>query len=210
MTTKEQNQITKVKRVSERVILDYATDGLAGIGWYGRAYDQVREVAEALGTYSERVAGIVSCLSPRVSVDRNCKLAAEYLTTANVHRGHEGAWHNVLRGEEYSRKFGTWCRVGSINALKIRAFAKALNGDPHAVVCDTWIAKVFGIPYGDEGLTQGAYDLIVSRFTAIAGRFDISPCDLQAAVWVGIRKEHGESDTVADITLREHCVAIVD
>ena len=210
MSTKEQRQIAAIKRTSDRVLIDYATDGVAGIGWYDRAHLQILDVAGSLGTFSERVAGVLSALSPRVTVGRNCRLAAEYLVSGNRPDGVlPGSWVNVQRGEDHYRKFGNWSRVGSHDALKIRAFARALNGDPDAVVGDTWIAKAFGINYGEDGLTHGAYGLLVDRFTRLADKFDVTPADFQAAVWVGVRGSHGLGDTVADITLADDCLQVI-
>ena len=197
-TTIAQRQVSRISRTSDRYLVDLIIDGQDGFGWYERACDDLTQFAKCfVGTTLEEVAAVTAILSPRCSVKRNCEMTAEFFTTGNRPTGSmTQRWDSV-------REYYQFGNIGSPTALKIQNFARALSGDYSAIVCDTWIADVFGLSYGDDGLAPAPYAAIENRIRRLATRFDCHNSDIQAALWVGRRIESGikGADEVADLSL---------
>lgn len=118
-------------------IMDVFSSGAPGYGWY-------RRIAERLKQYfpddkdREIVASLLAVTSPRVPMSENInKFIAAY--------------EAYLLGEDYvdqlpsvevsvKRIFSEG--INAITGPKTKNFARALLGDPNAVVIDTWVARL--------------------------------------------------------------------
>ena len=202
-TTIAQRQVRQIARINDAYLIDLLRDGAdsGAFGWYERASEDIAAFSSCVGAHPETVAAVTSIMSPRTSVHRCSLMAAEFFTTGERPHGlMTQRWDSV---REYYRSG----RIGSSTALKIQNFARALNGDFSATVCDTWIAASFKLDYGKDGLAPAPYAAIVDRIGKLAKRFGLSNCDTQAAIWVGKRievGEHREGDAVADKSLCQH------
>ena len=202
-TTIAHRQLRLIARTKDSYLIDLLSAGAdaGALGWYERAHEDVTMFADAVDESVKNVAAVTSIMSPRTSVFRCSKMAAEFFTTGRRPHGlMSQRWDSVKR---YYQTF----EVGSPTALKIKNFARALGGDYSSCVNDTWIADAFRLSYGEHGLSPLPYAAITSRISKLAVRFSLTPCDVQAAIWVGRRLEvgeHREGDAVADKSLCQH------
>jgi hypothetical protein len=133
-----------------------------------------------------RVADVVSILSPRVHVSRNVAMAHDYLTTGRV----KAMRQRITALERYEA-------TGAISGLKVQAFARALRGDPNAVVVDVWMVRAYGLaPWSG---TPKQFKVAITKVRRTAGALGWSAADTQAAIWVGARARCGY--TVEDTAL---------
>lgn len=89
-----------------------------------------------------------------------------------------------------------------LTGRKISSFAKSLAGDKNAVVVDLWMLRAFGIDK-KRGATKREYDTIEAYITEQAHIMGLHPCELQAIIWVGIRKiQTGSVDNSFEYMLR--------
>lgn len=150
-----------------------ALDGAHGRRWYADSVDDVHAAAASMGVAPDRFAAVLAVLSPRVSVRRNVQHTVRYLRTGTL-----GA--DVLPSNLVA--LATYERTGRINGPKTGAFARAVLGDPDALVLDTWIAKALGVP--QEKLPNAPIRREAARrFRAVASRTGWTVAETQAAVW---------------------------
>jgi hypothetical protein len=93
---------------------------------------------------------------------------------------------NVLRALRGERLGGP----GDVEALKIRAFQRALLGDRDAVVLDSWMKRIFYPDSPSESFTAPQYaatqtiiESYAKELTRVTGTH-VFPADVQAALWV--------------------------
>lgn len=81
-----------------------------------------------------------------------------------------------------------------LSGRKVNAFAKAIKGDPEAVVVDIWILRAFiqeSRERGRETPSRKEYDFIESWFRTEAAKWNLEPRQMCSMVWSGIRNEQG-------------------
>lgn len=165
------------RMTSVKKLLALAEVGALGKDWYLQAHEEVVLVSQALGQPVERVAGVVSVLSPRLRVEENCRLAIEYLTEGGVtSRGILPSVDVALKHFETKR---------NIRGFKTKAFAKNLAGDYTAVVLDTHMATAFGCEQR-VFTTKSGYSKARDRVERVARKMNWSPAAAQAAVWYAV------------------------
>lgn len=83
-----------------------------------------------------------------------------------------------------------------ISGRKINNFARAMYGDPDAVVVDLWIMRAFGIDtrrklstgrYGNWTPSKKQYDAIENWIKEKAKDLKVAPRELCSMIWSGIR-----------------------
>lgn len=161
-----------------------------GSRWYSDARATVAEIAGRHGCDVDRACDLTALFSPRVQVARNLALLESYLGGIPLER--LGTLPSVKESvRQYERGAG-------IRGPKTSAFARALRGDDHAVVVDTWILQALGIErlrsradyYRAAARVQAlTYKLRrISTFTALHAHRHV-----QACLWVGYQLHLGRT-----------------
>ncbi len=92
-------------------------------------------------------------------------------------------------------------RVGEeISGRKIKSFARAMSGDPNAVVVDIWLLRAFGMGRMFRGKISSAtnkeYDLIELYCRELAIKEGMQAREVSAMIWSGVRITHtGDKET---------------
>jgi hypothetical protein len=68
---------------------------------------------------------------------------------------------------------------------KVRAFYRAIMGDPEAVVLDVWMMRAAG--WQKATLSKSEYASLSEALTSAAERVGLDPADFQAVVWTHVR-----------------------
>lgn len=157
----------------------YEASEMDGITWYRDSRKFARGLAREHGTGLAKPAGIVAALSPQVQWGRNKLMAIEVMetgwttgqTTANIHKA-----ARIWEGER---------PLSVLGGPKVRAFYRAIMGDPNAVVLDTWMATAIGWP--TNSFSERQYERCAAALTKAARRCGVAPADFQAVVWTHVR-----------------------
>lgn len=160
-----------------------AVEGGSGRYWYQHAEDQIRRASDMIGVEPERFAGVLACLSPRVSVLRNVRLTLRYLQTGEHGPG-------VMRCVRES--VAHYEATGEIRGPKTRPFAYAVLGDPDAVVLDVWMAKALGVPQARLS-SKRVHAKASDRVRSAARTVGYTPAQCQAAVWYAAVRRAGRN-----------------
>jgi hypothetical protein len=152
---------------------------IAGEQWYALARTAIRAMARKHGVSESIAAGVVAAMSPRLHWARNLQVAEEILagkTPAGVLR------RNVRRARAVLQR-GSPLRV--LSGPKVRAFYRALRGDPSATVVDVWILRAAGL--GTDSPTERVYAAVSAALTMLASRVRKPVSAVQAILWVAAR-----------------------
>lgn len=166
-----------------------ALNGADHRGWYADASKQIHEWGPKLPAAPHVFADLLALFSPRTSVKRSIKWAVHYARSgeymSDVHR-------SIRFAVEH------WKRTGEIRGKKTEPFARALMGDPNALVLDSWMYKAIGIP-AHRGEVPTVHAIAASKVFAVAGILSWPIAETQAAIWAGIVREDGRNVPPLDI-----------
>lgn len=155
------------------------TEGQAEGDWYNSG----DELTKHFGKDAPMVANLIAATSNNSTVKSNLTLALKVYAQhkANPDLPIEGIMKTLLpaiskatAGEE-------------LGGRKVNNFAKALLGDPNAVVVDRWMMRAFGFK-GDVP-TPTQYDVIEHGIQEMAKSQGVTPREAQAALWFGAKKK---------------------
>jgi hypothetical protein len=126
----------------------------------------------------EVAASVVSAFSPRVTWAHNKAKAAQYA---------QGITPRGLRSHVVAADRCVVEGFNGLRGLKTNAFARAIAGDPNAVVVDVWMCRAAGL--GKDAPNATEYRAIADAITAIAGTptVNMAPATLQALLWIIVR-----------------------
>lgn len=147
--------------------------------------------------------------------DKNLDLVSSLIAATSINTSLKGnitlfkkAYYEIKEGKEFSNYLPIiktqleQVRSGKgLTGRKISSFAKSLAGDKNAVVVDLWMMRAFGMKTDRPTVKQ--YTIIESYIREQASIMGIFPCELQAMIWVGIRKiQTGNVDNSFEYMLR--------
>lgn len=173
---------TIIRRILRTFDAATAADVEAGATWY----DEARTLADTLGRTSglgtERVAAVISHLSPRTTWARNVSGAIYAVTYGEQGPGIMSA--NYGRARAALETDGPI--VDTFGGPKTRAFFLNIFGDDEAVTVDVWACRVADL---DEALLKraGAYDMVADCYRTAARRRGVLPTTMQATTWIVAR-----------------------
>ena len=168
-------------------------DGHEGYDWYDVARDDIHEVAGGIGWSPRHLAALVAILSVRASPKKNCTIAARMV---------RGSTYGVMsqRSEAWKR----YKETGVVTGPKVSAFYhNILHGNKSdRVTVDVWIAQhLFG--YAFDKLTDRQRRAIQLRVARLARRHNLPVPATQAMLWVGKRRQAGNTDPIAYLPLKQ-------
>lgn len=169
-----------------------------GRGWYAVALQTCREIAVRFDADLQRVVWAVAVLSPRISWEINLRAVQDVLKGRRVRAGAYTA--NI-------RKAQTIIAEGRLELLrgpKVRAFAEAIYGDEDAVVVDVWtwrayVGRLDGVP-SSTPVPPRQQRAIVQAFRELAHELGLQARQLQAIVWLAIRRLAGAPSANGQLT----------
>lgn len=150
----------------------------SGARWYGEARAACKDMAREAGVSSATTCGIVAALSPRLMWVSNVRAARAVL------RGERPAGVFSSSLSKASRIHAGARPLAVLSGPKVRAFYRALMGDPQAAVVDVWVARAAGWV---GKLKQRAYDLVAGALAEAARVARVPVARFQAVVWVAVR-----------------------
>lgn len=172
---------------------DACPDLTAGLDWYTRAEDIVRELSVRYQRPVKVVAAVIAVTSPNTPWSTvhgktpNLDVATTLIAAANdgatvrpLTMGYpanlDKAW-SILQGADPD---------ATVSGPKVEAFYLNLLGDPDAPTADLWMARAVGIDPDKLGRnTLG--NALRAAIVACAAALGIAVRDFQAAVWVSVR-----------------------
>jgi thermostable 8-oxoguanine DNA glycosylase len=196
-------QIIKEKeRNMPDVIRDYrSTDDAIkreGALWYFEAAQVAAELGKAYEKTALQGAAVISALSPRNHWETNIKQAAEYLKAAKEGQKRpkastygiqqRKAWEIALLDDIQAQDTELIYRMLGTDAYKTKAFYRNIT-DPFEsqdVTIDVWILRYLG--KSDVNMTPKRYRTWSAIFRNAAEKIGILPHQLQATIWLSIRK----------------------
>ena len=147
--------------------------------WYHEAQEVARMVADNMGLDLIRAACIVAAFSPRERWSVNVRKAIEY----SYGNTPSGLSNNVAMADA-SLVHG----FDALKGLKTNAFARAIAGDPNAVVIDVWMCRAANLGTDSPNKTQ--YNFVADAVRDAAALFGITPRTAQALIWIIVRGNH--------------------
>ena len=160
--------------------------GHDGRTWYDRAQQEIVRICAQENWDVVEFTRILAILSPRVSIRRNVRMALAYAGQG------EAFFTDTL--PNVKRSLAIYTETGKIGGHKVPYFAEALLGNRDSVTLDSWMAIAM-IPSDQPHLTvfrrKATMREAIRRITQCGKRLALTPRDCQAAIWTGIRREHG-------------------
>lgn len=173
----------------ERVLELYRA-GEGAAEWYAASGQVVKSLLAGDDDAARFMLGALAVLSEQQSVKGNVTRAItalyHYLTSRkfDMFPPHQAKKLEAL---------ATGADPAQVLGRKTYNFYRALDGDPNAVVVDRWMNEIFGLPR-DKSPTDVQYDVIESIVRRWAEEVGLSPRDMQAVLWAGIRAKHSIKD----------------
>ena len=181
-----------VRSIREHMLQATDTEYRDGLAWYSIATDTIRESADSLGIEWRKLAGAVAATSPGMPWGRN--LAAAIRCAENVGND-RSAWRFPTRsGRDTIRALDILggSHPSILGSMKTRRFYRNLCGNLQAVTVDRWAIRAAGIDA--DSVTDRQYRHASIAYTRVAAEFGIAPAQLQAIVWIVVRRIAGYVD----------------
>ncbi len=164
--------------------------------WYDDTYHNIQSLMELddsgedSADLTDLFIDLLAATSPQTNIIRNTFLATQMFAFINeavlckIKMAFEAHLNNVCRA-----------LLGlPLSGQKVSAFQANLLGDQNAVTVDLWMMRVFN--RDNEAPTPAEYEDISRATRKAAKEFGVSPAQMQAALWVGIKAVQGDpSDT---------------
>ncbi len=164
--------------------------------WYKTARTQVAKAADLLSLPADYVASIVAITSANTSVKSNWDRSFKYLTTGEV----EFCGHNCKAFDERYKATGSCVIIGSngkptpktdqfrLNICPIHGTDDAITVDRHVFDASQG-SGVVGVK-----ITETLRYRCKTAIHSIARELSLSPCHVQACLWVSCKWDKGHRD----------------
>lgn len=153
-------------------------DWRLGDEWYDRERAWMADEAEATGHTADGACAAFAAMSPRTQYGRN--------RTALLDLLHGRPVRGVLPANVPIAQRALIEGPSACTGPKTSAFASNLCGDLDRVTVDIWMMRVYGSPL-QAPTSRSHYARIERAFQGAAGRLDVAPRTLQAALWFHVR-----------------------
>jgi hypothetical protein len=142
--------------------------------WYHEAQEVAEDVAENLGVSLEIGASIVAAFSPRERWSSNVAKALAFSMGKPV-----AGLQNNYRMAQSALENG----FDALRGQKTNAFARAIAGDPNAVVIDVWMIRAAGMD-ASKGVNKSQYNMLADAVRRMAKEHGLTPRTAQALIWI--------------------------
>jgi hypothetical protein len=142
--------------------------------WYHEAQEVAEDVAENLGVSLEVGASVVAAFSPRERWSSNVAKALAFSQNKPV-----AGLQNNYRMAKAALTLG----FDALKGQKTNAFARAIAGDPSAVVIDVWMIRAAGMD-ASKGVNKSQYDMLADTVRLMASEHGLTPRTTQALIWI--------------------------
>ena len=196
--TKSTDHSSIRKNLLEATIQGYNLADQHGVesDWYKTAREQVAKAADLLNLPADYVASIVAITSANCNVKNNWDRALKYLTTGDV----EFCGHNCKAFDERYRATGSCVIIGSDGKPTPKTDQFRLNicpiwGSDNAITVDRHVFDASQGP-GVVGvkITETLRYRCKTAIHSIARELKLSPCHVQACLWVDAKWSKGHKD----------------
>jgi hypothetical protein len=165
------------KLAPAKKLAHYFQTGQGEMKWYDDTYKAFQDV---VGKDAEKLAGFFTATSINATVKSNATLAMKAYAQWKSGEPFKGYLPAVIA--ELNRVAADKPLAGR----KLDNFRKAIIGDPDAVVVDRWMLRAFGMD-GEKGATPHSYDLVEHAVKQMAQQHGVTPRQMQAAIWFGVK-----------------------
>lgn len=145
------------------------SDIVAAANWYAEAESIARDIADDV----EVGASVISAFSPRQRWSTNVDMARRFMQGENPR-----TLGNNLRMAHNALNMG----FDALKGRKTNAFARAIAGDPNAVVVDVWMMRAAGFEHDSPNVTQ--YRMVEDAVKRIAHENNLDARVAQALIWI--------------------------
>ncbi len=178
---------SQYRNLTRNILKHYraSTDATREVGgtWYDGAFTECEVRGWRNGVSLTRSVIALAHLSPRITWAANLN-ALDALLAGQPKPG-QTLTRSWERGLAALTADDPWSTFGA-SAFKTRSFAKAILGDPNAVVIDVWALRVAGAPE-DWPKSQGAHNMLTDAYRRAARIESITAREIQAITWVHLR-----------------------
>lgn len=171
-------------------ILALQKAGEGNFDWY---HGFIEKATRVLGKQdADRFAQLTGALSAQASPSENVDAALDVFLHWKAGKSPNEILELVPFASLHGRRQNTLRALSGepLSGPKVSRFARALSGDPTAVTPDRWMARVFYPGY--KGVPKEEMAQFMESWVRIeAQKLGISPRDMQAQLWEGIKLETG-------------------
>jgi len=154
--------------------------------WYVDEGTYCAEIGAQYGLTQRDVAVLYAATSPRQRLATNRAMVVMAASTGAVH-GMPCVRNAVARAFDIINEGGDPLdALNPVTGRKTYNFARALVGDPEAVVVDVWMMRAAGFPEREDP-TKLQYDAIEHVTRSMARDMGLEPRTLQALLWIIVR-----------------------
>jgi hypothetical protein len=178
--------------------------GEAHKGWY---LDALSEARMLFGADAEVFLGFLAATSPQSNIENNLEQAIGAFVAWKTQR--------AFSSQHIKPRFLPQAMTGNLeraavgqplSGLKVENFRHNLLGDPEYITIDLWMQRIFGVwgesvkttARGKKTLVQVApgskeYRMLQGWTLMLARQHEVSPAEMQAALWAGAKLIQGPS-----------------
>ncbi len=156
----------------------------AGSAWYPAAGRLVRGLADWSGQDPANVAAALAALSPRNPWLWNAQDCAVFSLAAGTIGAPIPSATTFGANRRTAWAFLTGSADWRGSALKVRAFVRAILGDPDSVVVDVWAVRVATAGDRSAVTSEADYRELAQAYQTAALELGLPARDLQAIVWL--------------------------
>ncbi len=187
------------KNIEQYLLLATEAEQINGKQWYTEAYNFCKDTSIKTGIEIEKIAGIVSALSPQTSWELNKKythlfISNKYVAKPANAKDKAGKIKSDLKSiiDILTILNGRKTQAFFINIIKPTENTGYVTIDRHAVaICIQKPAKVSPLAdteYTKHVSTEQKYNCIAEAYKKIAKKYNLLPQDLQAITWLTYRR----------------------
>ncbi|MCL4538033.1 MAG: hypothetical protein M1378_00265, partial [Bacteroidetes bacterium] len=172
--------------------------GMTGMGWYDAVRDDLKYV---FGDDTNLLIGFLAATSPNNAVAGNVTQALKAYSMYKSGQKFEDAEKGKGFLPAHISNLNRFLADGTINGRKVNNFLQAMLGKEDAVTVDRWMGRAFGLPISSgEGSDEKSRTIKDDEYTFIedvirdaAKELKVTPRQVQAAIWAGVRGDEGFS-----------------